>query len=395
VSSRAGRNPGVSPMFGKSTKKKKKRVDPKNRVFTDRPRKVFRHYIGTSELAFSAFFVMFTVAMGAWFFLQRDNYNADDRDISMEILLAQQVEDHLWEPPLKRWTEPGAFGEMPVGGGAAPAIDLKIFPASVLSDGWVDDSRVEVFNKDNLADKINGQETQYKAYGFQSLHFLGITQPDKDLVVNIELYDMGSFQNALGIFAAQRTAGSTVEKHGNAYLYLTEVGALGIADKYYFKFSGNQESELIRAHALKVVQDFAGSLDNSSMPKGFALLADLGVDFAGIEYVPEDVFKYAFAKDFWFGRPAGDSKRAYFVHDAASEEEAVKLIDQILEEHAWDYTLVSREGTRAVMQHNFLKNYFSIDHSGTLVYGVDQAPDEQDASQSLETLAAKLFDEAA
>ncbi len=378
-------------MFGKSNKKKK-RIDPKNRVFTDRPRKIFRHYIGRAEILFSAFFILFTVAMGAWFVLQRDNYDPGDRDISMDILLAQQVEDHLWEPPLLRWVEPGAAAA----GSAATGPDLKIFPASVLTDGWVDDSRVEVYDKNNLADKINGQETQYKSYGFEALYFLGIAQPDKDLVVNIELYDMGSFKNALGVFAAQRTAGSKVEKHGNAFLYLTEVGALGIADKYYFKFSGNQESELIREHALKVVTDFAGSIDTSSTPKGFMLLAgDLGIDFGGIEYVPEDVFKYAFAKDFWFGKPSADSNEAYFVHEAASEEEAIKLIDQILQEHQWDYTLVSREGTRAVLQHDFLKNYFSIDHTGTLVYGVDQAPNEQDASQTLETLAAKLFADAA
>ncbi len=377
--------------------KKKKRVDPKNRVFTDRPRKIFRHYIGRSELAFSAFFILFTAAMGAWFYLQKDNYNPDDRDISMEVLLAQQVEDHLWEPPLHRWVEPGTVAAAAADGGAGPAIDLKIFPPSVLSDGWVDDSRVEVFNKDTLADKINGQETQYKAFGFVSLHFLGITQPDQDLIVNIELYDMGSFQNALGIFAAQRSAGSEVEKHGNAFLYLTEVGALGIADRFYFKFSGNQESELIRQHALKVIVDFSNALPGeSTTPRGFSLLADeFGVPFSGIEYRPEDVFQYAFAKDFWFGAKTPGTNEKYFVHEAASEDEAIKLVDQILEEHQWDYTVVSREGTKAVLQHSFLKNYFSIDHTGSYVFGVDQAPTVEDASQSLEDMAAKLFNQAA
>jgi hypothetical protein len=379
-------------MFGK-LKRKRKRVDPRNRVLTDRPRKIFRHYIGPSEILFGVFFIAFTIAMGAWFYLQRDQYDPEDRDISMDVLLAQQVQDRLWEPPLQRWVEPGTLAAP----GAAPGVDLKIFPASVLSDGWVDDSRVEIFDWENLADKINGQETQYKAFGFQSLHFLGIAQPDQDLIVNIELYDMGSFQNALGIFAAQRSAGSRVEKHGSAYLYLTEVGALGIADKYYFKFTGNEESDLIRQHALKVVIDFASSLEGGgAVPKGFALLADgLGIEFSGIAYQPEDVFQYAFAKDFWFGTKTAGGNEKYFVHQAATEDEAVALIEQILEEHQWDYTLVSREGTRAVLEHDFLKTYFSIDHKGDFVFGVDQAPDVEDASQSLETLAAKLFENVA
>ena len=378
-------------MFGKS-KKKKKRVDPKNRVFTDRPRKIFRHYIGPSELAFSAFFVLFTIAMGAWFYLQKDNYDPDDRDISMEILLAQQVEDHLWEPPLKLWAEPGALGEAT----GAPAVDLGVYPASTLSEGWEATSRLEEFDPSNLYEKINGQETQYKAFGFQRLHFLGIGNPAAGVEVNIELYDMGSFKNALGIFAAQRSAGSQVEKHGNAYLYLTEVGALGIADKYYFKFTGDTPDPGIQQHALKIVQDFSANIEGGSVPKSFSLLADgLGIEFSGIEYKPEDVFQYAFAKEFWFGKPSLDASKSFFVHEAASEDEAIELVDQILEEHQWDYTLVSREGTRAVLQHSFLKTYFAIDHAGTLVYGVDQAPDEQNASQSLETLAGKLFDTAA
>jgi hypothetical protein len=377
-------------------KRKKKRVDPKNRVFNDRPRKIFRHYIGTSEVAFSVFFVLFTVAMGAWFYLQKDNYDPGDRDISMDVLLAQQVEDHLWEPPLERWVEPGSL-PMGAGGIGAPSIDLKIFPASVLSDGWIDDSRVEVFGWDNLADKINGQETQYKKFGFESLHFLGIAHPEGDLIVNIELYDMGTFRNALGIFAAQRSAGSQVEKHGNAYLYLTEVGALGIADRFYFKFSGNKEDERIREHALKVVVDFSNALPGeSSTPRGFSLLADeFGVPFSGIEYKPEDVFQFAFAKDFWFGVKTPGTEEKYFIHEAASEDEAIKLVDQILEEQLYDYTLVSREGTKAVLQHDFLKNYFSIDHVGTFVFGVDMAPEADGAAQSLEDMAAKLFNQAA
>ncbi len=376
-------------MFGKG-KKKKKKVNRANRVFTDRSRKVFRHYIGRSEVGFSVFFVGFTAVMGAWFVLQKNQYNPDDRDISMEVLLAQQVEDHLWEPPLERWVEPGSQAA----GGAAPALDLGVFPASTVSDGWADSSRVEEFDSDTLANKINGQETQYKAYGFQRLHFVGLSNAAEKLEMNIELYDMGSFQNALGVFAAQRNEDSKVEKHGGAYLYLTEVGALGIADKFYFKFAGDTPSPKLQEHALKIVNDFASTqAAGGTAPKGFDLLADgMGLDFGSIEYQPEDVFKYAFCKDFWFGRKTPDGKEQYFVHEAANADDASKLIGQILEEHQWDYTVVSKEGSRVVLQHNFLKNYFSIEARDAFVFGVDQAPDTAEASQSLEALAAKLFD---
>lgn len=381
-------------MFGKG--KKKKKPAPGDKIFNDRPRKIFRHYIGRSEVLFSVFFIFFTLAMGAWFVLQKNNYNPGDRDISMDVLLAQQVEDHLWEPPLQRWVEPGAHGAAAAGGGAvAPAVDLGVYPASVLSDGWEATSRLEKFDNTNLYEKINGQETQYKEFGFQYLYFLGIANPTEALEVNIELYDMGDFKSALGIFAAQRSAGSKVESRDGAYLYLTEVGALGVVGKYYFKFTGDTESTKIQDHAVKVMTDFAAGQQGEGgaiMPKAFAVLADgMGVDFSGIEYRPTDVFQYAFASDFWFGKKSAESNEAYFVHEAASPEEAAKLVSQILEEHQWDYTKVSSENGRTVFQHNFLKNYFSIEQREAFVIGVDQAPDPAEASGALDALGAKLF----
>ncbi len=367
------------------------RKKKKDKVFNDRPRKIFRHYFGLSELAFSVFFILFTVSMGAWFVLQRDNYDPGERDISMELMIAQQVEDHLWEPPLELWYEPGSRGAS----GGAPAFDLGIFPPQTLGGDWAAVSRMEVFDNENLYEKIDGQETQYKAFGFQFLHFISIEDTGKELDVNIELYDMGTFQNALGIFAAQRSAGSQVQSSGKAFLYLTEAGALAIVDKYYLKISGNADSETIRNHALLVINSFAeGVSDSGDTPRAFMVLAGaLGVDFQDIEYVLEDVFQYDFAKDFWFGSVRPDSTEKYFLHEAATDAEASGLFDQILEEHLYEYSLVSQDDSQAVLKHDFLETFFTLNKSGRFVFGIDGAPDEAKATKSLDALAAKLSED--
>ena len=367
------------------------RKKSKDKVFNDRSRKIFRHYIGRSEVAFGVFFILFTAAMGAWFVLQRDNYDPGERDISMELMIAQQVEDHLWEPPLELWFEPGSRGA----GGGTPAIDLGIFPPQTLGGGWSAASRVKVYDDSNLYEKIDGQETQYKAFGFQFLHFISIEDTEKGLDVNIELYDMGTFQNALDIFAAQRSSGSQIQSEGKAFLYLTEAGALGIVDKYYFKFSGNEDSETIRNHALLVIKSFSEGVSVSGdTPRAFMVLAqELGIDFQDIEYVMEDVFQYDFAKDFWFASVRPDSTEKYFLHEAASEEEATELFDQILEEHSSEYTHVSRDDNQAVMKHDFLETFFTLNQNGRFVFGIDGAPDEAQAAKSLDALVAKLSEE--
>ena len=359
----------------------------KDKVLNDRPRKVFRKYIGKNEIAFSVFFIVFTAAMGVWFVVQKDNYDPTERDISMEVMIAQQVEDHLWEPPLERWVEPGTRT-----GGGAPAFDLGVFPASTIVGGWDPSSRVEVFDGTNVYEKINGQETQYKAYGFQFLHFVAIENREAGLEINIELYDMGSFQNALGIFAAQRSAGSQVEREGNTFLYRTQAGALGIVDKFYFKFTGNEDSDVIRSHAVKVATDFAdGMAESGATPRAFMILAgDLEVDFSGIEYIKEDVFQYDFAKDFWFGAVGDSPEFKYYLHETESEAAAAELFGLIQEEHSFDYTVLSSDDASAAMKHDFLDTIFTLNHSGRFVFGIDGAPDEEQADAAQRALASVL-----
>lgn len=346
------------------------------KIFNDRPRKVFRKRISNAEVFFSAAFVGIVLAMTMWFVLQRDNYDPSERDISMEVMLASSVEDELYETPLQRWVDPTLAVQ---GGPAAP--DIGIMPEVILQNGWQPSSRVEEFDKSNLYEKINGQEVQYHAYGFQYLHFISARHDAEDLDANIEVYDMGEFSNALGIFAAQRSEGTTVEKDGAAILYETEAGGIGLVGKYYLKVSGSASSDSMKQFGRDFVVAFAADhAQGVDIPQSMTLLTDgVGIDFAGLEYVREDVFQYAFAKEFWFGRPNPDGNARYFVHQAASEDEAQALIDQILAEHQYDYTSVETDSVASVLQHNFLKNYFSISTAGSFVVGMERAETQEEA----------------
>lgn len=347
------------------------------KVFNDRPRKVFRKRISTAEVVFSAAFVGIVLAMALWFILQRDNYDPSERDISMEIMLASSVKDDLYEPPLQRWVDPA----LAVQGGGPAAPDIGIMPDVVLQNGWQPASRVEEFDKTNLYEKINGQEVQYHSYGFEYLHFLSVRHDEVDIDGNIELYDMGEFSNSLGIFAAQRSEGTTVEKDGAAILYETEAGGIGLVGKYYIKVSGSASTPEMRQFGRDFVLAFADEHASSvAIPVSMTVLTDgVAIDFAGLEYVREDVFQYAFAKEFWFGRPSADANARYFVHEAGSAEEAEVLVSQIMEEHQYDYTAVEGDGEFAVLEHNFLKNYFSIATAENFVVGMERADTQEEA----------------
>jgi hypothetical protein len=363
---------------------KKKKKAKGQKIFNDRPRKIFRHYIGRSEFLFSSIFTVFVVLMGIWFFAQKENYDPGERDIAYELLLEQSVEDHLWEPPMQYWTEPGTSVAS-----AAVGPDVGIYPAEVASDGWAPIGRLKEFTNKTVYEKIDGQEVQYNSFGMQFMYFLSIGKGD--IEVNIELYDMGEFKNALGVYSAQRSDGSEVEQIGTAFITRTSVGALAIVNQFYFKFSANIEDSAISDHAVKVIDAFAKQQgEGDPDPAIYTMLNDgLGLDFKQIAYQKTDVFQYDFAADFWFATPSGDSKLKYFLHQELDDESADSLFGSIMEEHEFEFDVVSQDDSDVLMRHDFLKTFNTMNKTGSFVYGVEGAATQEEAeaaAQKLKTL---------
>jgi hypothetical protein len=368
-------------------KKKKKKKDKSTRILNDRPRMIFRKIISNGERTFGIVFLVIVVLMGGWFIVQKNNFDPGERDISMQVMIDSAVEDHLWEPPLEIWVEPGTAVA-----GAAAGPDVGIYPASIVSNGWSTLRSVKTFDFDTLYEKVDGQEAQYKDFGFKFMHFLDIAKTGTELECKVELYDQGEFQNALGVFSEQRNVDSKVESVGDAWLTRTSNGALAIYNNYFFKFSGTEDNEAFSEHAAQVVRDFSESNDGTGkVPKPFVILArGLNVAFQDIGYRKEDVFQYDFAQDFWFGGTGDGSDAKYFIHDAGSPEAAAALYEQLVEEFGFDYEELERTDTDALYTHDVLKTFNTVNHAGSYVFGVDGMPDKDTLTTKLSELRKVL-----
>lgn len=345
------------------------RKTKKDKIFNDRPRKVFRKRISPVEITFSVFFIFIVVAMGTWFFAQRDNFNPEDRDVGMAAMIDGAVVDTLYRKPFVPWIDPEL-----VQGGAVPAVYTGIFPSGILAGGWKISSRVQDFSPKTLYEKINGAADQYINFGLVAMHYVSIEKASEDAEIIVEIYDMGSFPNALGIFAAQRDAGKAVDRLDDAYYFPTSAGAIGIVNSFYFKISGNKDAPVIHDKAAELLQQIM-TIENeaAAMPETFAVLSQkLNVPFDGIEYVKNDVFQFSFAQDFWFGQPSVESQWRYFIHKAGSSEEAAGLVEKIVENQLFDYSLVEKRDDMVVLKHDFL-NYFNIMQEGGWIFGIEGA----------------------
>lgn len=364
----------------------------RERIFTNRRRRVYRKEIPRNEVVVGVSLLVLLGSFGLWVLSRQDAFDPSERDISMEVLRASEVTDRLYRTPLERWVDPSdARGDAP----ARAATPLGPFPSAILAGGWTPSSRLQQFDETNLFEKIDGAAPQYIQYGFQGLDFISIASPDADLEINIELYDMSQLPFAMGIFAAQRNEDQALETFERAHFFRTPAGALGVLGPYYFKLTGNQNSDAVRDKAFEIVQALSTmDIESRAQPKLYEVFVDrLNIPFERITFERQDAFQYDFAREFWFARAHSTGALRYYAHESRSAEEAQELFDALLENHLFDYALVRQTDREVVLKHNYLNTYLALARTANFIYGVEKAPDEAVLRESLESINRVLFDD--
>lgn len=341
------------------------------------------------EVGFSAFFIGFVVLMGVWFATRKDKFDPTERDIAIEMLVANSVEDDLYRTPFEQWVDPAM---LVAGGGVVPP-QVGIFPPAILDGGWKTSARVKTYDEVNLFEKINGGAPQYFQFGFVAMHYVPMSNAEGDQDLSIEMYDMGEFQHAMGIYAAQRDAEKELERIADAYFHKTEVGAIGVTGHYYFKIYGSEPSPAVQEKSMQVTAALAESeLGETKYPAVYRVFSEtLSIPFERIAYEKVDVFQYEFAKDFWFGRPNADSDERFFVHTAENDEAATAMMTQLIESNLEEYERVSEERGVTVLKHQFLDEFFAISREGAVVYGMDAIPEGFDYLDAMGKLITAIY----
>jgi len=138
-------------------------------------------------------------------------------------------------------------------------LEIPFELSSLAPDSFETLSKVEVYNSENLYEKINGKAPLYTESGFKELstqRFVSIN--DRSLWMELYAYDMGTVKNAFSVYSVQRRADSEAfppmqlgtPQSGNPFAYKTSNALYFIHGKYYIELVGSSESgELFRAIA--------------------------------------------------------------------------------------------------------------------------------------------------
>ena len=360
----------------------------RDRVFTSKKRRVLRKHIPFAE-NFSGIILLCALSLTViWFAIQKTNYDPRERDLSYEQLLKKSNELQLYTPPLKPWVEPGTSHEN-------STQNLGIFPRVILDEEWRIASRLKQFHSANLYEKINGEAEKFIRQGFQTLSYLVLRSGRDQSEIAIELYDQGDLGGSLGIFADHLSEEKVIEQKGPVTYFITSAGAIGRKGRFFFRIAGDQSTENIQAKSLQLLESFSQlPQDAGEIPRAYQMLSEkMEIPLMRISFQKQNVFQYDFVEDFWFARLQGSNRARIFLHQASSREEAGVLFEEILAEQSYDYNVVRDDGMLVVMFHDFLKNYFAIQHQGPYIFGIENIEDLREIDPLMERLSWELEDD--
>ncbi len=150
--------------------------------------------------------------------------------------------------------------------GVAGATD---FPAV---DGWALDGEVTTKAPDALWEFNDGAAEAFLAYGFQGLRYADLKAGE--VVVTVEIYDMGAPINAFGIYTTERSDDAERVKIGTEAVLALPYQCLLLKDRNYLKLSLYQ-GELKRQQAETLLRGLAGALPGSdTWPDELGLLPE-------------------------------------------------------------------------------------------------------------------------
>ncbi|MFW6159649.1 MAG: DUF6599 family protein, partial [Acidobacteriota bacterium] len=124
-------------------------------------------------------------------------------------------------------------------------------------EGWQVSGEALRFHPENLFEYINGAAEIYLSYNFQELITAEYKEEESQASVSVEIYDMGSTENAFGIYSAERFMDSNFIPIGlQGYI---EEGVLNfLVDRFYVKLfcfeGGDNSEEIMKGFAREICQ---------------------------------------------------------------------------------------------------------------------------------------------
>jgi uncharacterized protein DUF6599 len=261
------------------------------------------------------------------------------------------------------------------------------------------EGKLGAYSSENLYVKINGRAGFFQSFGVKSLHSVTLeATPGSEAgsaSIDIELYDLGESQNAIGAYNGERPPAVDSQVSEDSTYHYDRNAAFLARGPYYVRVLGSDESAPVLAEVRRLLSLFRSELAGAARPWAFALFVDqLKLAPAQVTYVRKNAFSLGFANDvFTATLSAADSEQdtQAFVAASADASSALGMAEQYRQAFASSGAPAGQTPAGvALYKDEFLGSISSASSMERWVVGVIGAPDAAAAAQILERLKAGI-----
>jgi hypothetical protein len=282
--------------------------------------------------------------------------------------------------------DPDLFGE-PKGAGAAAArvVERGALPPALAAFGWRERGLAR-FGPDRLYEKIDGRADYFLSRGCRSLSFVTLErEASAATAVDLELYDMGSAQNALGALAGEKPPEVRASSAAGTQWYAVRNALFLSRGSHYARAIGSDESAEVQAQLAALRSALEARLPAGERPWSHALFADaLGVAPDRIEYHRENAFSFGFARNV-HAALLDDGESEAFVAPSADAGAAQALAERF-ERGFLEYGTAVPRGGATWVKDRYLGSFARAQSEGAMVLGIRGAPRIEAAEAALARL---------
>ncbi len=198
--------------------------------------------------------------------------------------------------------------------------------------GWKQSEEIQIYYPESLFEYINGAAESYLSYDFEELLVAQYEKAGEEDILTLEIYDMGSPQNAFGIFSAERYPDNTAVSIGD--LGYIEVDVLNfMAGSYYVKLltfgPGDDDAAVLKAFS-GAVSDKIPNL--GQLPGILQIFPPDNLVLQSEKFVKKNFMGYEFLQNGYVATYSyDDSEIEGFFIEGESEEAAETMLNRLLD----------------------------------------------------------------
>ena len=268
----------------------------------------------------------------------------------------------------------------------------EILLSCFLPAGFKTLSEIQIYDSENLYEKINGKAPLYTESGFVELstqRFVNIN--DESLLMELYVFDMGGIRNAFSVYSVQRRAeGEIVPALKHAYK--TSNAVYFILDKYYIEMVGYSESKRLVGAMLEIVNKIAAdpAVDKGTGIAELALFDKEDLVAGSTKLYLANAFGFEGLSNIFTARYDIDGQGITAFLSKRSDRQNAQAVCESYYKFLIDNGATARQASNKILEGKVVDFYGSteiVSAVGPFVVGIHEA----DSQASAESLVLKLI----